>query len=34
MRARTGVGFRPFDDSLRDTVEALIAVAKVDPVRT
>jgi dihydroflavonol-4-reductase len=34
VRAATGVEFRPFDDSLRDTVEALIAVAKVDPVRT
>jgi len=29
MRAATGVSFRPLDDSIRDCVESLIAVAGV-----
>ena len=33
MRAATGVTFRPLDDSIRDCVESLIAIAKVQPVR-
>jgi len=33
IRAATGVSFRPFDDSLRDCVESLLAVAKVIPVQ-
>jgi len=32
MRAVTSVNFRPFDESLRDCVESLLAVAKVQPV--
>ena len=31
IRAVTGVEFRPFDESLRDCVESLLAVAKVQP---
>lgn len=31
MRAATGVTFRPFDESLRDCVESLIAVAGIIP---
>ena len=31
MRAATGVRFRPFDESLRDCVESLLTVAKVEP---
>lgn len=31
MRAATGVEFRPFDESLRDCVESLLAVAEVTP---
>jgi nucleoside-diphosphate-sugar epimerase len=31
IRAVTGVEFRPFDQSLRDCVESLLAVAKVSP---
>jgi nucleoside-diphosphate-sugar epimerase len=33
VRAVTGVRFRPLDDSIRDCVESLLAVAGVDPVR-
>jgi nucleoside-diphosphate-sugar epimerase len=33
MRAATGISFRPFDESLRDCVESLIAVAGVEPRR-
>ncbi|MDX1382388.1 MAG: NAD-dependent epimerase/dehydratase family protein [Thermoanaerobaculia bacterium] len=33
MREATGVTFRPFDDSLRDCVESLLAVAGVEPKR-
>ncbi len=33
MRAVTAVVFRPFDESLRDCVESLLAVAKVEPKR-
>lgn len=33
IRAATGVGFRPLDESIRDCVESLIAIAKVEPVR-
>lgn len=33
VRAATGVTFRPFDDSLRDCVEALIAVAGIEVAR-
>ena len=33
MRAATGIEFRPFDESLRDCVESLVAVAKVEPKR-
>ena len=33
MRAATGIEFRPFDESLRDCVESLLAVAKVEPKR-
>ncbi len=33
MREATGVAFRPFDESLRDCVESLIAVAGVEPKR-
>ena len=33
IRAVTGVRFRPFDESLRDCVESLLAVAKVHPRR-
>lgn len=33
IRAVTGVEFRPLDDSIRDCVESLIAVAGVSPVR-
>lgn len=33
IRAVTGVTFRPLDDSLRDCVESLLAVAGVEPVR-
>jgi nucleoside-diphosphate-sugar epimerase len=29
----TGVNFRPMDESIRDCVESLLAVAKVEPVR-
>ena len=32
IRRVTGVGFRPFDESLRDCVESLLAVAGVKPV--
>jgi len=32
VRAATGVSFRPFDVSLRDCVESLIALAKVKPI--
>ena len=32
-RAVLGVGFRPWDESLRDCVESLIAVAGVQPRR-
>lgn len=31
IKAVTGVEFRPFDESLRDCVESLLAVAKVKP---
>ena len=31
IRAATGVTFRPLDDSIRDCVESLLAVAKVKP---
>ena len=31
IRAATGVEFRPFDESLRDCVESLLAIAKVKP---
>ena len=30
MRAATGLSFRPLDDSIRDTVESLIAIAGVE----
>jgi len=33
IRAVTGVAFRPLDDSIRDCVESLIAVAGIEPVR-
>lgn len=33
IRAVTGVKFRPFDETLRDCVESLLSVAKVEPVR-
>ena len=33
MRAATSITFRPFDESLRDCVESLLAVAKVQPKR-
>ena len=33
VRAVTGVVFRPFDDSLRDCVESLIAVANIEVAR-
>ena len=33
IRAVTGVEFRPFDESLRDCVESLLAVANVPPRR-
>ena len=33
IRAATGVTFRPLDDSLRDCVESLLSVAKVEPGR-
>lgn len=33
MREVTGVNFRPLDDSIRDCVESLLAVAGVKPVR-
>lgn len=33
IRAVTGVTFRPFDESLRDCVESLVAVADVKPKR-
>jgi bifunctional dihydroflavonol 4-reductase/flavanone 4-reductase len=33
IRAATGVSFRPLDESIRDCVESLIAIAKVEPVR-
>lgn len=33
VREATGVSFRPLDDSIRDCVESLISVAKVEPVR-
>ncbi len=33
VRMRTGVTFRPLDESIRDCVESLIAVAKVQPKR-
>jgi hypothetical protein len=33
IRAVTGVRFRPFDESLRDCVESLLAVAKITPRR-
>jgi dihydroflavonol-4-reductase len=33
VRSVTGVRFRPLDDSIRDCVESLLAVAGVDPVR-
>jgi hypothetical protein len=33
MRAATGVTFRPLDDSIRDCVESLIAVAGVEVKR-
>jgi hypothetical protein len=29
MRAATGVAFRPLDDSIRDCVESLISLARV-----
>ena len=29
----TGASFRPFDESLRDCVESLISVGKVEPKR-
>ena len=32
IRAVTGVTFRPLDESIRDCVESLIAIAKVEPV--
>ena len=32
IRAVTGIEFRPFDQSLRDCVESLLSVAKVQPV--
>jgi hypothetical protein len=33
MRAATGITFRPLDESIRDCVESLMAIAKVEPVR-
>ena len=33
IRAAAGVSFRPLDESIRDCVESLIAIAKVEPVR-
>jgi hypothetical protein len=33
IRAVTSVTFRPFDETLRDCVESLLAVAKVQPKR-
>jgi nucleoside-diphosphate-sugar epimerase len=33
IRAVTGIEFRPLDDSIRDCVESLLAVAGVSPVR-
>jgi hypothetical protein len=33
VRAVTGVSFRPLDESIRDCVESLIAIAKVQPNR-
>ena len=33
IRAVTGVSFRPLDESIRDCVESLIAIAEVEPVR-
>ena len=32
MRAVTGVTFRPFEESLRDCVESLLTVARIEPV--
>jgi nucleoside-diphosphate-sugar epimerase len=32
IRAVTGVAFRPLDDSIRDCVESLLSIAKVQPV--
>ena len=32
LRAVTGVTFRALDDSLRDCVESLISIAKIQPV--
>lgn len=33
IRAATGAFFRPLDNSIRDCVESLIAIAKVEPLR-
>jgi nucleoside-diphosphate-sugar epimerase len=33
IKAVTGVTFRPLDDSIRDCVESLLSIAKVQPVR-
>jgi len=33
IRAVTGVNFRPLDDSIRDCVESLLSIAKVQPKR-
>jgi len=33
IRAAAGVSFRPLDESIRDCVESLIAIAQVEPVR-
>jgi nucleoside-diphosphate-sugar epimerase len=33
IRAVTGVSFRPLDESIRDCVESLLAIAKIEPLR-
>jgi hypothetical protein len=33
MRAATGVAFRPLDESIRDCVESLLSIAKVEVKR-
>jgi hypothetical protein len=33
IRDATGISFRPLDDSIRDCVESLLSIAKVEPKR-